>query len=79
MADPQRGTSSYAGTSRTATSTMIPAGARHGKPWHQFAFWLGGNVNVFNVVLGAVVVVDRADLLVGADRHRRRDARSARC
>src|ERR1700752_3534017 len=34
----------------------IPTGARHGKPWHQFAFWWGGNVNVFNVVLGAVVV-----------------------
>jgi nucleobase:cation symporter-1, NCS1 family len=34
----------------------IPAAARHGKPWHQFAFWWGGNVNVFNVVLGAVVV-----------------------
>jgi NCS1 family nucleobase:cation symporter-1 len=34
----------------------IPAGARHGRPWHQFAFWFGGNVNVFNVVLGAVVV-----------------------
>ncbi len=34
----------------------IPAGARHGKPWHQFAFWLGGNVNVFNVVLGGVTV-----------------------
>jgi NCS1 family nucleobase:cation symporter-1 len=34
----------------------IPDGARHGRPWHQFAFWWGGNVNVFNVVLGAVVV-----------------------
>jgi nucleobase:cation symporter-1, NCS1 family len=34
----------------------IPAGARHGRPWHQFAFWWGGNVNVFNVVLGGVVV-----------------------
>src|SRR5215467_12078051 len=34
----------------------IPEGARHGKPWHQFAFWWGGNVNVFNVVLGAVTV-----------------------
>jgi NCS1 family nucleobase:cation symporter-1 len=34
----------------------IPEAARHGKPWHQFAFWWGGNVNVFNVVLGAVVV-----------------------
>src|SRR6516162_11205553 len=34
----------------------IPAGARHARPWHQFAFWFGGNVNVFNVVLGAVVV-----------------------
>jgi NCS1 family nucleobase:cation symporter-1 len=34
----------------------IPAGARHGKPWHQFAFWWGANVNVFNVVLGAVTV-----------------------
>src|SRR6266699_4502550 len=35
---------------------MIPAAARHGRPWHQLAFWWGGNVNVFNVVLGAVVV-----------------------
>ncbi len=26
------------------------------EPWHQFAFWWGGNVNVFNVVLGAVTV-----------------------
>jgi nucleobase:cation symporter-1, NCS1 family len=34
----------------------IPADARHGKPWQQFAFWWGANVNVFNVVLGAVVV-----------------------
>src|SRR5579859_4326584 len=34
----------------------IPGAARHGKPWHQFAFWWGGNVNVFNVVLGAVTV-----------------------
>ena len=35
---------------------MIPAGARHGKPWQQAAFWAGANVNVFNVVLGGVVV-----------------------
>jgi hypothetical protein len=34
----------------------IPAGAWYGKPWHQFAFWLGSNVNVFNVVVGAVIV-----------------------
>jgi nucleobase:cation symporter-1, NCS1 family len=34
----------------------IPEAARHGRPWHQLAFWWGGNVNVFNVVLGAVVV-----------------------
>ena len=34
----------------------IPAGARHGKPWHQLCFWFGGNVNVFNVVLGGVTV-----------------------
>jgi NCS1 family nucleobase:cation symporter-1 len=34
----------------------IPASARHGKPWHQLAFWWGSNVNVFNVVLGGVVV-----------------------
>ncbi len=34
----------------------IPEAARHGKPWHQFAFWFGGNVNVLNVVLGAIVV-----------------------
>src|ERR1700735_4968614 len=35
---------------------VIPAAERHGKPWHQFAFWWGGNVNVFNLVIGAVVV-----------------------
>jgi nucleobase:cation symporter-1, NCS1 family len=35
---------------------VIPADERHGKPWHQFAFWWGGNVNVFNLVIGAVVV-----------------------
>lgn len=34
----------------------IPAAARHGKPWHQLVFWFGGNVNVFNIVLGAVTV-----------------------
>ncbi len=34
----------------------IPDELRHGKTWHQFAFWFGGNINVFNVVLGAVVV-----------------------
>ena len=34
----------------------IPAGARHGTPWQQFCFWFGGNVNVFNVVLGGVAV-----------------------
>ena len=34
----------------------IPAAARYGKPWHQFAFWFGSNVNVFNVVVGAVTV-----------------------
>ena len=34
----------------------IPAGARHGRPWQQFCFWFGGNVNVFNVVLGGVAV-----------------------
>src|SRR5262249_48862769 len=34
----------------------IPASARHGKPWQQFFFWFGGNVNVFNVVLGGVTV-----------------------
>jgi nucleobase:cation symporter-1, NCS1 family len=34
----------------------IPAAARHGKPWHQLVFWFGGNVNVFNVVLGGVCV-----------------------
>jgi NCS1 family nucleobase:cation symporter-1 len=36
---------------------MIPVAARHGKPWQQFAFWFGANVNVFNVVLGGVVVI----------------------
>jgi nucleobase:cation symporter-1, NCS1 family len=35
---------------------VIPPGARHGGPWEQFFFWFGANVNIFNVVLGAVVV-----------------------
>jgi len=35
---------------------MIPVGARHGRPWQQAAFWGGANINVFNVVLGGVVV-----------------------
>jgi nucleobase:cation symporter-1, NCS1 family len=35
---------------------VIPPGARHGEPWQQFFFWFGANVNVFNVVLGAIVV-----------------------
>ena len=35
---------------------MIPTGARHGKPWQQLPFWAGANINVFNVVLGGVVV-----------------------
>src|ERR1035437_10993528 len=34
----------------------IPDAARHGKPWQQLVFWFGGNVNVFNVVLGGVLV-----------------------
>src|SRR5271156_1435235 len=34
----------------------IPADARHGKPWTQFAFWTGANVNIFNVVLGGFCV-----------------------
>jgi NCS1 family nucleobase:cation symporter-1 len=35
---------------------MIPVGARHGKPWQQAAFWAGANTNIFNVVLGGVLV-----------------------
>jgi nucleobase:cation symporter-1, NCS1 family len=35
---------------------MIPATARHGTPRSQLGFWWGCNVNVFNVVLGGVVV-----------------------
>jgi NCS1 family nucleobase:cation symporter-1 len=35
---------------------MIPAAARHGKPWQQLLFWAGSNTNVFNIVLGGVVV-----------------------
>lgn len=34
----------------------IPAAARSGKPWQQFFFWFGGNTNVFNLVLGGIVV-----------------------
>ena len=34
----------------------IPEAARHGKPWQQVFFWAGANVNIFNVVLGGVVV-----------------------
>jgi nucleobase:cation symporter-1, NCS1 family len=34
----------------------IPAAARHGRKWQQLFFWAGANFNVFNVVLGGVVV-----------------------
>jgi nucleobase:cation symporter-1, NCS1 family len=34
----------------------IPTSVRHGTPSQQFAFWYGANVNVFNLVLGGVVV-----------------------
>jgi NCS1 family nucleobase:cation symporter-1 len=36
---------------------IIPPGQRTDRPWLQFPFWVGGNVNIFNVVLGGVVVV----------------------
>ncbi len=35
---------------------QIPDEARHGKAWHQLLFWAGSNTNVFNIVLGGVVV-----------------------
>ena len=35
----------------------IPTAARHGKKWQQLFFWAGANFNVFNLVLGGVVVV----------------------
>jgi NCS1 family nucleobase:cation symporter-1 len=35
----------------------IPAAARHGAKWQQLFFWAGANFNVFNVVLGGIVVV----------------------
>jgi NCS1 family nucleobase:cation symporter-1 len=34
----------------------IPTTVRHGKPWQQFAFWWGSNVNVFNLVLGGLLI-----------------------
>src|SRR5215469_10005587 len=40
----------------------IPVGARRGKPWQQFAFWWGSNVNVFNLALGGVVMTYRMTL-----------------
>jgi nucleobase:cation symporter-1, NCS1 family len=35
----------------------IPDNQRHGGPGQQFWLWFGGNVNLFNVVLGAIVVI----------------------
>jgi nucleobase:cation symporter-1, NCS1 family len=35
----------------------IPAAARHGAKWQQLFFWAGANFNVFNLVLGGVVVI----------------------
>ena len=35
---------------------VIPAAARHGKPWQQIFFWAGANINVFNIVLGGVFI-----------------------
>jgi nucleobase:cation symporter-1, NCS1 family len=36
---------------------IIPPGQRTDRAWKQGPFWFGGNVNIFNVVLGGVVVV----------------------
>jgi NCS1 family nucleobase:cation symporter-1 len=35
---------------------IIPDNERHGKVWHQFTLWAGGNTNVFNLVLGGVLI-----------------------
>ena len=35
---------------------VIPDNERHGKVWHQFTLWAGGNTNVFNLVLGGVLI-----------------------
>jgi NCS1 family nucleobase:cation symporter-1 len=35
---------------------QVPAGERHGGPGQQFWLWTGFNTNVFNVVLGAVLI-----------------------
>ena len=35
---------------------IIPDNERHGRVWHQFTLWFGANTNIFNVVLGGVVV-----------------------
>src|ERR1700761_8203238 len=43
-------------TLETRHIDYIPPAARHGKPWHQLVFWFGANVNVFNLVLGGVLV-----------------------
>lgn len=36
---------------------VIPPAQRTDRAWLQFPFWFGGNVNIFNVVLGGVVVL----------------------
>lgn len=35
----------------------IPPSARHGKPWHQFAFWFGGNSNAFNAAAAGYLLL----------------------
>src|SRR3984885_6265028 len=56
MADTTAANEELGGHLESRHIDVIPAAERHGKPWHQFAFWWGGNVNVFNLVIGAVVV-----------------------
>jgi nucleobase:cation symporter-1, NCS1 family len=55
-----RSTDSRSATMRKWVEThhieFIPPAARHGRAWHQLPFWWGCNVNVFNVVLGGIVV-----------------------
>ena len=56
MADTTAASEEIGGHLESRHIDVIPAAERHGKPWQQFAFWWGGNVNVFNLVIGAVVV-----------------------
>jgi NCS1 family nucleobase:cation symporter-1 len=45
------------GALETRAIEQIPVTERHGKPWHQLAFWFSSNIQITGLVTGAVAII----------------------